>query len=598
MIKKQNIESEFYIPLCSEKNCKGNLAINFDFNNFTINYQCGENKAHKGEKVYFQTFDKFFMKKRKIRNCSRCSTNLENENKYRCNLCKSVYCPDCYLYDEHIQKNMRNLKKLSKKCQRHNCMKNNYCFDCGKNICSFCIKNNACESHKIKNILDIIPSLNDINSMINKIKSKKEYIFELINSIDKWKTKLINKIDTLKQSLENEINILEKLFLNFNQHYLNYTYHFNFQYLKKHIDTINNIKLKNFFESPMFKKQTLLMMEILFPEEPKIKQRKGILKDICEEKEGKIAKINDKFLFYYLSLSEKVEISYYNRNKDRICYYKDSYIDFKDKIYSISFSKDKQKIYACLLNKKVVKIFNYFLENVNMKLTDEEIRDANKGAKDHFTKCIELINNLVATEDYNSITIWKKFSFNKYYSNEINIKFNEKPYGLLLINSDCFVSTLYDSHKIVFFNFNSEEPNIVKIIPEIDSNPSENCLTLYKEYILINCVRGIAIIEIKTLEKVQYIVNLEGYENKIISVDNNNNLIILNAYQNISIMKLKFENGCLIPFEEYRNIEVIDNKQNNKQSPKCIENVCENNDNIIAWGKYIYVLKDIDENIL
>ena len=81
MIKKQNIESEFYIPLCSEKNCKGNLAINFDFNNFTINYQCGENKAHKGEKVYFQTFDKFFMKKRKIRNCSRCSTNLENENK-------------------------------------------------------------------------------------------------------------------------------------------------------------------------------------------------------------------------------------------------------------------------------------------------------------------------------------------------------------------------------------------------------------------------------------------------------------------------------------------------------------------------------------
>ena len=134
-------------------------------------------------------------------------------------------------------------------------------------------------------------------------------------------------------------------------------------------------------------------------------------------------------------------------------------------------------------------------------------------------------------------------------------------------------------------------------MPEIDSNPSENCLTLYKEYILINCVRGIAIIEIKTLEKVQYIVNLEGYENKIISVDNNNNLIILNAYQNISIMKLKFEDGCLIPFEEYRNIEVIDNKQNNKQSPKCIENVCENNDNIIAWGKYIYVLKDIDENI-
>ena len=152
MRKRQNIDSEFYIPVCNEKNCKGVLAIDFDLNNFTINYHCEKNKNHKGKKIFFETFERYHLKKRKVKKCSKCLSNLENEYKYKCAECKKIYCPDCYIYDEHIKNNIKNLKKKSTKCQTHNCMKNNYCFDCRENVCSFCIKNNECESHKTKKI--------------------------------------------------------------------------------------------------------------------------------------------------------------------------------------------------------------------------------------------------------------------------------------------------------------------------------------------------------------------------------------------------------------------------------------------------------------
>lgn len=596
MKKRQNLDFEFYIPSCNEKNCNGILSIDFDLNDFRINYQCSKNKNHKGEKIFFQTFERYHLKKKKIKKCYRCLSNLQNEYKYKCNYCKNIYCPDCYIYDKHISNNIeRNLIKKSKKCQIHKCTKNNYCFDCCKNVCSFCIKDNACEGHKIRNILDVIPSAHQINSLNNKIKDNKNYIIELLKSIDKWKTKLVNKINLLKQNLKNQVIIFEKIISNFNQNYMNYAYHSNFQNFNKFLETINNKALNEFYNSVSFKDKTQFMMEILLSDGVKVKQKSGVLKEL-EEKEGKIAKINEQYFFYNLYHSKKVEVSYYNKNIERICFYKNSCIDFKDKIYSISFSSDKQKVYACLLDKKVVKIFDLSLEKINMKISPEEINDMeNKGINDHFYKCIELIFDLVATEDNNSINIWKKNYFNKFYTNEINIKFDEKPYDLLLVSYDCFISSLYDSHKIVFLDINMEEPKITQIISEIDSIDSDNCLILFEKYIIVNCVKGIAIIFVETKELVQYIINYEGFNNKMITVSNDEYIYILNCYQNILIMKLKFDEGCLIPIEEYKNIEIISNKLNDKFD-STIENICTNNGNIIVWGKYIYILKENDNN--
>ena len=129
-------------------------------------------------------------------------------------------------------------------------------------------------------------------------------------------------------------------------------------------------------------------------------------------------------MFYSKKQKEEKEVeipsdpSYYNKNKERICYYKDSYIDFKDKIYSISFSKDKQKIYTCLLNKKVVKIFNYFLENASMKLTDEEILEVmddfgifkKTGVSSMFAMILELIPffDLISLTSFKNRDVCKK----------------------------------------------------------------------------------------------------------------------------------------------------------------------------------------------
>lgn len=60
---KENEDSFFYIPVCKEKNCNGLLELEFDFQNFVVNYQCGKNINHNGKNIYFETFNKFYLRK-------------------------------------------------------------------------------------------------------------------------------------------------------------------------------------------------------------------------------------------------------------------------------------------------------------------------------------------------------------------------------------------------------------------------------------------------------------------------------------------------------------------------------------------------------
>ena len=71
MSKVINSQYYFYYPKCREKGCEGLLEINFNEENFTINYKCEKNENHKGENIYFDTFEKLFLSKNIYKNCMK-----------------------------------------------------------------------------------------------------------------------------------------------------------------------------------------------------------------------------------------------------------------------------------------------------------------------------------------------------------------------------------------------------------------------------------------------------------------------------------------------------------------------------------------------
>ena len=194
---------KFYYPKCKINNCDGILRFKIN-NNFTIDYQCDKNQEHKGN---IKTFERFFLKEEKIKKCSKCNTFLENNYKLKCKICNKIYCCSCFKDDEHIKVNINDLKINSQKCQTHNIKLFLYCINCKKNLCQSCLNNNSNNPHKkhiIKNLIDLIPSNNNIENIINRLK----YYDELIDKINKWQQELIKKIDNLKQNILNEKEII------------------------------------------------------------------------------------------------------------------------------------------------------------------------------------------------------------------------------------------------------------------------------------------------------------------------------------------------------------------------------------------------------
>ena len=593
MIQDVILNPEFYIPLCKERYCNGILKIDIDLENFTINYECDNNKNHKGKNILFETFNKLYIKKRIINKCYKCSKILENERTYKCCQCHNIYCYDCIYCDRHIKNNMKNLIIKYGLCKSHYCKKIYYCLDCQKKLCFFC-KEDACmlcKNHNVINILDIFPTENQIDSLKNILKVKNDYIRKLINSINKWENIFIRKINSLKKNLETEIIIFEKLFFNLNKNFLNYTYHSNFNEFINLIKIVNNKSLYQFYNSTIFNEQTKIITDICLSKQSNIEQKDVILKEIIENDKGKFININDNYFFYYSNLLNKVMIAYFNINddeKESISYLKNTYITFNENIYSITPSIDNQRIYACLSNQKIVKIFNYDLEDRNMKLSDEEIKDIPNGQDDQFYKCIELSNNLIGTVDNTCITIWKKNNANKLYTKKFEKMFFEIPKDLLLVNNDYFITCFSESRIISFFDINNF--NKLKDIQEIDSI-GRDCLYLYKNYVIINCINGIAILSIKNKKLIRYIINFNEYNNKKLCIYNDFFYVLTNIY-NISIMKFFFEEGYLIPIEEYQIIKIISNEENKDFDLEWIENLFYNNKNIIVFGKYIYLLKE------
>ena len=255
----------------------------------------------------------------------------------------------------------------------------------------------------------------------------------------------------------------------------------------------------------------------------KIEYKKGKLDLLYSSEDGIIEKIDNNFYFDNTYTENGIYLCSYDKNSEDICYRSST---FNDNIYSVSISKEKNKIYACLSNKKIVTIIDYDLDKEEFTNIQNIIDDTNDSLL-HFNKCINISNGLLATSDDKNIIIWKKIKNGiNNYSNIRNIEIYGKTNDLLFTNDEYFVSSQPDMKTITLININNLNPE--KYIPNIDCIDSLNCFIKLKDYIIINCKRGIALLLIKTKEIIQYIENSNGItENKQICLDNKDNICII-----------------------------------------------------------------------
>ena len=258
------------------------------------------------------------------------------------------------------------------------------------------------------------------------------------------------------------------------------------------------------------------------------------------------------------------------------------------RIYLASFSTEQNQIYLCLLNNKKVLIFDYNLKEKNIKLNKNFIIDEIE-SDIHFNKCISISKAYLATADNSSIIIWKDDlnNINKYTKFK-TITLNDNISDLLSINDECFISSQPRSRLITFYNINSLKQE--KIIPDINIIDNKDSLLLFKEYTIINCRCGLALIFNGTKEYVQYIElkeNNYGYNKKCISCDNYFYTVYseikeqdYNNYLFIKINGFKINEGNLEKCEDYKDIEIK------------VEDNIDNSFEILSFNKNCFLISN------
>ena len=188
------------------------------------------------------------------------------------------------------------------------------------------------------------------------------------------------------------------------------------------------------------------------------------------------------------------------------------------------------------------------LELLKIKLSKDEIVGKSMKFKDHFNKCIQITDEHFVTTDSNNISIWSRvidsIDNKKEYINIANIKLNSSILYLLSINNKYCISC--HQNIITFINNYSieEEKSIYDF--KFEFYNSNNCLLLLKDYVVVNCLTGIAFIYLKTKEIVQFIDN--KFEKKYICLNNQYSFYIISLFNNNFKENVVFKN-----FNNYDN---------------------------------------------
>ena len=599
-------ENKFYYPFCRNPGCDGVLKIKINRNNFSLDYECDKNKEHNGKNIYFKTFERFYLKEMIKDKCKRCSSFLENTIKYKCKSCENYYCSSCFIFHKHIKQNINNIKIISTKCNNHNANIMHYCIKCKKYLCNYCLKNkNTHQEHITKNLYNLMPSKQTINKIKNRIK---EYD-EIMNDIDIWLKEFEQKIKRLKQNLKDEKELFQKLILNFNQSFINYSYFTNFSYLNKYSKCFNNEYLDNFSKSSTFEDKGKLLFEYLIHEknkllksEPEIEiYNNNILRNCNIINNSIIVKISDNYFFKYSEIERKVKIVKYKVKDNKIIEDIKAEKTFSSRIYDVSIFNNLDNtytIYACLSNNKTITVFNFDSENCVLSNSEDKIYKPENG---HFKKIIQLPHELVVTSDDDYyIDIWiKEQETGEKYSYLKDIKLKHDISDILFVNSEYFISSQNYDKKIYFYDIKSL--SIEKSLNNIDCLATQNSLFVFNdEYIIISCEKGFALIYIKTKEFVQYIEDyINKYEKKELYLDSNNVIYIKYFYSykegesdnsdddvytiinEIEIFTVIFINFSFQIIKKYENIHPKGN----------LHLTCINHNNLMLWDKKVYLLE-------
>ena len=530
-------ENKFYYPFCRNPGCGGVLKIKINRNNFSLDYECDKNKEHNGKNIFFKTFERFYLKEMTKDKCKRCNSFLENTLKYKCKSCQNYYCSACFIFHKHIKQNINNILIISTKCNNHNANIMHYCIKCKKYLCNYCLKNkNTHQEHITKNLYNLMPSKQTINKIKNRIK---EYD-EIMNDIDIWLKEFEQKIKRLKQNLKDEKELFQKLILNFNQSFINYSYFTNFSYLNKYSKCFNNEYLDNFSKSSTFEDKGKLLFEYLIHEKNKLLKSEpeidiynnNILRNCNIINNSIIVKISDNYFFKYSEIERKVKIVKYKIKDNKIIEDIKAEKTFTSRIYDVSIFNNLDNtytIYACLSNNKTITVFNFDSENYVLSNSEDKIYKPENG---HFKKIIQLPHEFVVTSDDDYyIDIWiKEQETGEKYSYLKDIKLKHDISDILFVNSEYFISSQNYDKKIYFYDIKSL--SIEKSLNNIDCSHTQNSLFIFnEEYIIISCEKGFALIYIKTKEFIQYIEDyINKYEKKELYLDSNNLIYIKYFY--------------------------------------------------------------------
>ena len=506
MSLKDESQQTFYYPCCPIIDCQGVLWIKYINENFSIDYECEKNKDHKGFNIYFETFDKYYIKE--INKCIKCKSR---DKIRKCKICLNIYCSSCSLLDEHIKQDENNCFFIYNEgeCKTHGNPNKYFCIDCNTYICNECeCLDDRENGHNTRYILDLVPSKKKMDEMINRLGYFDKLINKIDSSFDFFNEDFIKKTERLKKKMLSEKNLIKKIILNYDNSFINYTYHLNFEELYKYTKSFNNEYIEGLYLSNSIQERSKFLIDSVFP--PKKAQTMEIISTyLINAFDNTIIKLNEDTFLNYISDYKKLQLIKYNDKKDNFEEVKETELIVKEKIGNISCEKYSEqifKIYACLCYSYEILIYECDLsKNLLFKIEDEIFPQNDDKIKinEPFKKCIELSKNgYIATITSDSFYIWEKKNANskeflifKFFEDLDNIE------DIISIDDNYFI-VIFTS-EIKFYNKKTFD-NDKNIKIDEDYSGELKKVYVFDKCLIVICEKKMAFILINTKEIIQF----------------------------------------------------------------------------------------------
>ena len=198
----------------------------------------------------------------KCNNCSKYNKfNTNNNEFYKCNVCKINLCPLCKSNHDESHK-IINYELKNYICEEHNEDYISYCKECKYNLCPLCLKEHS--NHNIMKFKDLMIDKEQ------KIKEKNE-LRKKIDSLNNDIKEIISKLNSVLENLEIYYKICEEILNNYNFKNKNYQsiQNINEIFSQDVVNDINSVIKENITTNKFYK-----IMKIYYKmnqEEPKEK---------------------------------------------------------------------------------------------------------------------------------------------------------------------------------------------------------------------------------------------------------------------------------------------------------------------------------------